>query len=209
MNTRMPVILFALYLVEFAVLAVHPTSRPLWILENLTVLCIVVPLVWLHRRGIRFSNPAYLLMAVLIGLHTLAAHYTFSEVPFGWITDRIGAERNHFDRLVHFSVGFYAYAICEFIESRRYSARRGFSILFAVAAILAVAALFEIVEWLYVAIASPTADTDFLGAQGDIWDTQKDMLADGLGAIFAVLVYHFAHRGKFPEPRLAAAGGNS
>lgn len=203
MKTRLPAILFALYLVEFAALAIQPVSRTTWISENVTVLCIVIPLVWLYRRGIRFSNTAYLFMAVLIFLHTIGGHYTFSQVPFGWISDLIGAQRNHFDRVAHFSVGLYAYALLEFIESRRLSTRRGFSLLVALAAILAVAALFEIVEWLYAAAADPVAGAEFLGSQGDLWDAQKDMLADGLGAALAAGIYHAVHRGRWPEPRPA------
>ena len=200
MKTKFPIVLFALYLAEFAVLAIHPVSRPTWISENVTVLCIVVPLVWMYLKGIRFSNAAYLFMSALIFLHTIGGHYTFAQVPFGWITDLIGAQRNHFDRLAHFTVGFYAYALMEFAESRRLSSSRAFSAAFAIAAIFAVASLFEIVEWLYAASASPTAGAEFLGSQGDVWDAQKDMLADGLGAILASIVYHLAHRGRFPEP---------
>ena len=200
MKTRLPVILFALYLLEFAILAVRPTSRTTWISENLTVICIVTPLVWLYLKGIRFSSIAYLFMSVLIFLHTIGGHYTFAQVPFGWITDLIGAQRNHFDRLAHFSVGFFAFGILEFIEGRRLSTHRAFSLLFAISAILAVAALFEIFEWLYAVAADPVAGAEFLGSQGDIWDAQKDMLADGLGAILAALAYHFAHRGRFPDP---------
>lgn len=200
MKTRLPLILFSLYLIEFAALSIHPVSRPTWISENVTVLVIVVPLVWLYLKGIRFSNAAYLLMSVLIFLHTIGGHYTFSEVPFGWVTDLIGAQRNHFDRVAHFSVGFYAYALLEFVESRRLSTRRAFSLVFAIAAIFAVAGLFEIVEWLYAVSADPVAGAEFLGSQGDLWDAQKDMLADGLGAILASIAYHFIHRGKFPDP---------
>ena len=200
MKIQLPIVLFCLYLVEFTVLAIHPVSRTTWISENITVLVIVTPLVWLHLKGIRFSNTAYLFMSVLIFLHTIGGHYTFSEVPFGWVTDFIGAERNHFDRVAHFSVGFYAYAILEFIESRRLSTRRAFSIVSAIAAILAVASLFEIVEWLYAASADPVAGAEFLGSQGDIWDAQKDMLADGLGAIPTAVVYHAVHRRRFPDP---------
>ena len=200
MKLRLPVLLFALYLVEFALLAIQPVSRGTWISENVTVLCIVVPLVWMYLKGIRFSNAAYLLMSVLIFLHTIGGHYTFSLVPFGWVTDLIGAERNHFDRIAHFSVGFYAWALMEFAETRRLSTRRAFSFVFAVAMIFAVAALFEIVEWLYAVSADPVAGAEFLGSQGDVWDAQKDMLADGLGAILAALAYHVAHRGRFPDP---------
>ena len=200
MKTKLPILLFALYLVEFAALAIRPVSRATWISENVTVLCIVVPLVWLHLKGVRFSNAAYLFMSVLIFLHTIGGHYTFANVPFDWFTRLLGAQRNHFDRVAHFSVGFYAYAILEFIESRRLSTNRGFSLWFALALIFAVAGIFEIVEWLYAASASPTAGAEFLGSQGDVWDAQKDMLADGLGAILVSVVYHLAHRGRFPGP---------
>ena len=200
MKLRLPILLFAIYLVEFALLAIQPVSRGTWISENVTVLCIVVPLVWMYLKGIRFSNAAYLFMSVLIVLHTIGGHYTFAQVPFGWITDLLGAERNHFDRLAHFTVGFYAYALMEFSESRRLSTRRAFSFVFAVSMIFAVASLFEIVEWLYAVSADPVAGAEFLGSQGDIWDAQKDMLADGLGAILAALAYHVAHRGRFPDP---------
>ncbi len=200
MKLRLPVLLFAIYLVEFAVLAIRPVSRPTWISENVTVLCIVVPLVGLYLKGIRFSNAAYVLMSVLIYLHTVGGHYTFAQVPFGWVTDLLGAQRNHFDRLAHFSVGFYAWALMEFAESRRLSTRRAFSFVFAVAAIFAVASLFEIVEWLYAVSADPVAGAEFLGSQGDVWDAQKDMLADGLGALLAATAYALAHRGRFPEP---------
>ena len=200
MKTKLPILLFALYLVEFAALAIRPVSRATWVSENVTVLCIVVPLVWLHLKGVRFSNAAYLFMSVLIFLHTIGGHYTFANVPFDWFTRLIGAERNHFDRVAHFSVGFYAYAILEFIESRRLSTNRGFSLWFAISLIFAVAGIFEIVEWLYAASASPTAGAEFLGSQGDVWDAQKDMLADGLGAILVAILYHLAHRGRFPAP---------
>ena len=200
MNNRLPLVLFALYLVEFALLAIHPVSRPTWVSENITVLCIVVPLVIMYLAGVRFSNAAYLWMAVLIYLHTIGGHYTFAKVPFDWVTNLIGAQRNHFDRVAHFSVGFYAYAIMEFVESRRLSTRRAFSLVFAIAAIFAVASIFEIIEWLYAASASADAGAEFLGSQGDIWDAQKDMLADGLGAIVVSILYHLTHRGRFPGP---------
>ena len=198
MKNKLPLLLFALYLVEFAVLAIHPVSRPTWISENVTVLVIVTPLVWLYFKGIRFSNTAYLFMSVLIFLHTIGGHYTFSKVPFDWFTDLMGSQRNHFDRIAHFSVGFYAYGIMELIESRRLSTNRGFSLWFALALILAVAGLFEIVEWLYAVSADPVSGAEFLGSQGDIWDAQKDMLADGLGAVFAASVYLLVYRGRFP-----------
>lgn len=40
------------------------------------------------------------------------------------------------------------------------------------------------------------AGADFLGSQGDIWDAQKDMLIDTLGAIASILLY-LSLRGRF------------
>ena len=87
MKKNLPHILLLLYIAEFIVLAFNPVSRPTWISENVTVLFIVIPLVVLYIKGIRFSNTAYLLMSVLIFLHTIGGHYTFAQVPFGWVTD--------------------------------------------------------------------------------------------------------------------------
>ena len=55
--------------------------------------------------------------------------------------------------------------------------------------IMTVAAFYEIIEWIYLIIVSPELNADFLGAQGDIWDAQKDMACDGMGAIFALIIY--------------------
>ena len=200
MKKHLPLLLFGLYVVECAALAIRPVSRTTWWAENMTVWLILLPIVWMYLRGIRFSNTAYVFMSVLIYLHTIGGHYTFSEVPFGWVTDLIGAQRNHFDRLAHFTVGFYAYPILEFIESRRLSRNRVFSMVFALAAIFAVAGIFEIIEWLYAAFSDPVAGAEFLGSQGDAWDAQKDMLADGLGAMVACSAYLWLHRRRFPDP---------
>src|SRR3990167_4836823 len=107
-----PQILFFLYLIHFTILAFNPFDRGVWVAENIPIVLIVSILVATFKK-FRFSNTAYILMSVLIFLHTIGGHYTFERVPFGFVTDIIGSDRNHFDRLSHFSVGFYAYAIAE------------------------------------------------------------------------------------------------
>lgn len=185
---RFPRALLALYLVEFVVLGIRPAFRSVWLAENLPIVLLVGGIVLLSRR-FRFSNTAYALMAVLVLLHTIGGHYTFERVPFGFVSDLFGFSRNHFDRVSHFSVGFYAFAIAEYVERRGYSRSRGLTAMVAVCAIFTVAAVYEIVEWGYTAGSDPAAGTAFLGSQGDVWDAQKDMLADGLGAIAATVLY--------------------
>ena len=103
-------------------------------------------------------------------------------------------KRNHYDRIGHFSVGFYAYAIAEFLYVKKLSPSRWVISLFSIFAIFTVASGYEIIEWLYAVSSSPEAGTAFLGSQGDIWDAQRDMLADGLGAIVAVGVFWLTYR---------------
>lgn len=183
-----PVILLLLYLVEFTIFAIHPYDRGVWIAENLPIVFIAGLLVVTYRR-FQFSNTAYLLMSALLFLHTIGGHYSFERVPFDYVTNLIGAQRNHFDRVAHFTVGFYAFAIAEFIERRQLSRSRWLTGLFAVFTICTVALGYEVFEWRYAVHADPAAGIAVLGSQGDPWDAQKDMLADTLGAICATLLY--------------------
>jgi len=185
---RLPIALLVGYLILSAALAVNPHDRATWWAENLPIWMIVAALVATHRL-FRFSSAAYLMMSVLVYLHTIGGHFTFERVPFGFVTELFGFERNHFDRLAHFSVGFYAYAIVEFLWVKRLSPSRWVVSLFAVFAIFTAAAGYEIIEWIYAAVSDPEAGAAFLGSQGDIWDAQKDMLADGLGSIVAVILF--------------------
>jgi len=193
MKSKLPVFLLVAYLVEFSLLAVHPYDRSVWIAENIPVV-MVVAILAVTYRWFRFSNLAYALMSAFIFLHTIGGHYSFERAPFGCITHLIGAQRNHFDRVAHFTVGFYAFALAEFIEQRQLSRSRCLTGLFAVFAICTVALSYEIFEWRYAVSADPAAGIAVLGSQGDPWDAQKDMLADALGAICATLLYFFRHR---------------
>ncbi|MDP7422290.1 MAG: DUF2238 domain-containing protein [bacterium] len=176
-------------------LAVKPFSRDVWWAENIPIMGIVLFLV-ITYRWFRFSNISYIMMSVLVFLHTLGGHYTFELVPFDFITNLFGFTRNHFDRLAHFSVGFYAYPILEFLYRKKLIRSRTVLALFGAFTILAVAAIYEIFEWLYAVSSNPEAGAAFLGSQGDVWDAQKDMLADGLGSITAVLLFLFANRNR-------------
>ncbi len=194
-SSRFPTALLVVYVCLFALLAIAPIDRQTWFVENLTIVIIVAALVFFYIRKIRFSNTAYAFMAVLIFLHTIGGHYTFEKVPFDWVTNAFDFERNHFDRIAHFSVGFYAYAIAEWLHARRLVASRFLLFSYPVFVIATVAMSYELIEWVYAASADPLAGAAYLGSQGDIWDAQKDMLADTLGAI-AAMVFFFWKKGS-------------
>lgn len=192
--------LLAIYAVLCVVLAVNPVDRTTWFAENLTVWIILAVILGLYGRGVRFSRLAYALMFVLIYLHTIGGHWTFALVPFDWVTDFFGFERNHYDRLAHFSVGFYAFAVAEWLATRRLVANRFLLFTYPVFLIATIAMSYEIIEWWYAAGAAPEAGMAYLGSQGDIWDAQKDMLADTLGALVTTTLFFFVRRPKFDAP---------
>ncbi len=187
--SQFPLALLVLYACLFALLAINPVDRQTWFAENLTVLIIVGVLALLYVLKVRFSNTAYALMAVLIFLHTVGGHYTFAKVPFDWFTDFFGFERNHYDRIAHFSVGFYAFAIAEWLLVKRLVVNRFLLFTYPIFVIATAAMSYELIEWLYASGYGGAAADDYLGSQGDIWDAQKDMLADTLGAVVAMIFF--------------------
>ncbi len=185
--------LLGVYAILFVALAISPIDRTTWVVENITVWIILSAIVILYWRNIRFSKIAYALMFVLIYLHTIGGHYTFALVPFSWVTDFFGFSRNHFDRLAHFSVGFYAFAIAEWLWSKKLVNNKFLLFTYPIFVIATVAMSYELIEWIYADLANPEAGIAYLGSQGDIWDAQKDMLMDTLGAIVATLIFFWSH----------------
>jgi putative membrane protein len=196
----LPLLLLAVYGLEFFVCAIAPYDRNVWWAENIPVL-LVVGLLVLISRGYRFSNTSYVLMSAFILLHTIGGHYTFERVPFQAVSEFFGFERNHFDRVAHFSVGFYAYAIAEYLMVKRLVHTRWIIALFPVFAITTLAGMYEIFEWQYAQNSDPTAGIAVLGSQGDVWDAQKDILADTLGAILVIVLFFWQHQAELKTLR--------
>jgi len=204
---RLPALLLGIYIVENAVGAIAPVDRATWLAESLTAWVPLAGILIWYGCGGRLSRAAWLAIAPWFLLQTLGAHYTFEHVPFGWVTEFFGFQRNHFDRICHFCVGGFAFPALELLERRGAIRGRGLAVFCVVMGIFGFAAIFEIFEWLYAVSVSPEAGAAFLGSQGDIWDAQRDMLADGLGAICASLLYCLLdplRRGRAADPARGA-----
>lgn len=185
----------AAYALLWTVLAINPADRSAWLLENALVLLLFC-LLWFIRRQFRFSNASLLLILLFLSLHTLGSHYTYSEVPYDqwWqaltghtLNSVFGWERNHYDRLVHFSYGLLlAYPIREFFL--RIVEVRGFWAYFLpLDFTLSTSALYELIEWGAAEVFGGDLGMHYLGTQGDIWDAHKDMGLAALGALLAML----------------------
>jgi putative membrane protein len=197
LSQYVPHVLLAGYIVVFIWGAIHPYDRAVWEVENGPIFLIALTLTVLYIRGVRFSPLSYILMSFLLFWHTVGGHYTFERVPFDWFDHLFGFQRNMFDRIGHFSVGFYAFAIMEYVIERN-KMSKGWAFFFALFAIGFVAMSYELIEWIYAATSSDaSAGAAFLGSQGDIWDAQKDMLMDTLGAIAASILYVLVRKNKY------------
>jgi putative membrane protein len=197
-RSRVPAGCLAVFVVVWLLCAVAPRYRADWLLENLLTF-VAVPLLLVGYRYRRFSDRAYVQFTVLLILHAIGSHYTYSEVPLGEWMRVLGFSRNHYDRLVHFAFGALMVqpAAELFLRGARLGRLRHAYLCFAV--IASCSFLYEILEWAVAITADPAAGTAYLGTQGDVWDSQKDMALAGAGAILAL----------FTLPRALRSGGSS
>ena len=190
---RFPIALAATLAVLIAWSAYNPAARGVWWMEMSWVLGVFALLAFTYRH-FKFSNLAYALVFLWLVMHTIGAHYTFEHVPAEWLRNLLGAERNHYDRVAHFVVGFNSFLFAELALRKRWVKDAVIAAVFGVLAIMAMAAAWEILEWI-IAVWDGGADgLAFLGSQGDVWDAQKDMLCDTLGAISAAILFALRQR---------------
>jgi putative membrane protein len=180
-------IAFAIYWLAWAI---HPKYFTNWLVEN-TLLAALVVFLAVTRRRFPLSNLSYSLIAIFLALHTIGAHYSYSEVPYNdWFKALFGRPlhggRNMFDRLVHFCFGlFMAYPIREmFLRVARVRGFWGYYLPLDVT--MSFSMLYELIEWAYAACAGGDAGAAFLGTQGDEWDAQKDMAIATLGGLISM-----------------------
>jgi len=124
----------------------------------------------------------------------LGGHYTYARVPLGdWVRDWLDLARNHYDRLGHLTQGFVPAIITRELLLRLTPLRRGAWLFGLVTAVcLAVSACYEFIEW-WAALIGGSAATDFLGTQGDVWDTQWDMFLAFIGAMASQILLSRVH----------------
>ncbi|MGR5458373.1 DUF2238 domain-containing protein [Vibrio alfacsensis] len=175
-----------IYAIVFLYSALEPSSRAVWFAEIVPAIGILIA-IWVLSIRYHFSHTAYVLMFIWLCLHTIGAKYTFAEVPFDWFNNLIGSERNNFDRVAHFSIGLYAYPIAEYLINKK-KVSASLACWIALFAIMSLAAGYEIIEWWYAELVGGDEGIAFLGAQDDIWDAQKDMLCDTIGAILSLFL---------------------
>lgn len=162
-------------------------DRMTWAMENVPVWIGLTVLAMTWKR-FQLSSLCLHLLALHTVILAVGGHYTYAKVPAGdWVKDWLGLARNHYDRLGHFAQGFIPAILIRELLLRTSPLHPGKWLAFLViSACLAFSAFYELIEWWTALISGPAA-TDFLGTQGDKWDTQWDMFFALIGSAVALL----------------------
>ena len=172
---------------------IRPFDRPTWLLEVLPVIIVLPVLWWTHGR-----YPLTTLLYAGIFVHAVVlmygGAYTYARVPLGFeLQELLGTARNPYDKIGHFFQGFVPALAAREILIRGEFVRGRRMLAFIVACIvLAISATYEFLEW-GAALAMGQGADEFLGTQGDQWDTQSDMFFALIGAVAAMALLSRLH----------------
>ena len=182
----MPLRTYSMALVALLALSAwRPYEIVTWAMEVAPV-AIVLPILWATHKRFPLTPLLYGLIFVHAAVLMLGGHYSYARVPLGdWMREWFGLARNPYDGIGYFMQGFVPAIAARELLLRQTRLERGgwlFSIVTAIC--LAVSAIYELIEWGAAAALGQGAE-EFLGTQGDPWDTQKDMLLAWIGAMAA------------------------
>ena len=171
----------------------RPYDRFTWWLEASPAIAGIAILLATYRR-FRLTTLCYVLIALHMCVLCVGGHYTYARVPaFDWLRPIFGWERNHYDRLGHLMQGFVPAIIAREVLVRFDVIKQTRWLPFLIVSIcMAISAFYELLEW-WAALISGGAADDFLGGQGDVWDTQSDMCLALIGAVCALLFLSYFH----------------
>lgn len=195
---QISVVVFVLY---WIFMGIWPVQRSLWLVENLLVVALAVVLVWTYHN-FRFSNQSYLFILLFLVLHTFATHYSYATTPIDeWLKATFHTKRSYYDRFVHFTFGLlWIYPFGE-LYIRLAKVRGGpWPFIVPAAIVMSLSALFEITEATAAIIyGHGQNEEEFVGMQGDVFDTQKDMFAAFIGALLALALLVWRQWRKLKE----------
>jgi putative membrane protein len=192
-QSRYPLALLLIFFVALGISAIRPHDYFTWFLEVVPALLALPILVFTYRR-FRFTDLVYTAILIHAVILMIGGHFTYAQEPlFNWIRDHFHLSRNYYDRVGHFAQGFVPALVAREIFTRLNVVKRGRWMFVVVLCVcLSISAMYELFEW-RVAVAEGSKADDFLGTQGDPWDTQEDMATCFVGALCALLLLSRYH----------------
>ena len=190
---RFPAVICLIWAAALLASGIAPYDRLTWFMEVLPVL-IAAPVLVATRGRLPLTTLVYALIAIHGLILIYGGAYTYARVPAGfWLQDLLGFARNPYDRIGHLAQGFVPAMVARELLLRVFHIQ-GRKILFflVVCVCLAISAFYELIEW-WSALAMGADAHEFLGTQGDVWDTQWDMFLALCGAVAAQLLLGRRH----------------
>jgi putative membrane protein len=168
---------------------IKPAGYLIWLMEVLPALVVLLISITMYNK-FRLTTLSYIIIAILSIMMFVGGHYTYSKVPFfNWVKDYFELNRNNYDRFGHFLKGLIIIVIREVLLRKTPLTRGKWLNILSVGMSLAISALYEIIEWLASKVTKGgQASKDFLGTQGDIWDSQWDMTCTLIGSVLALFI---------------------
>lgn len=178
----------AILTILLVISGIQPFDRTTWWLEVTPVL-IAIPLLFVTYKTFPLTHLLYVLIFCHAIVLIVGGAYSYARVPFGFeIAEWFGLDRNPYDKIGHFMQGFVPAIVAREILIRNHILAKGKMLSFIVICIvLAISATYELIEWAAALLLGQGAE-EFLGTQGDEWDTQSDMFFALIGSIMALLL---------------------
>lgn len=185
----------------------YPFELRLQHVPTIVILAALLPIAWRET----LSTGSFACVIAFLWLHILGARWIYSYVPYDtWaaslfgtsISEQLGWTRNHYDRLVHLASGvLLVFPFAEILQTRSRTPP-WLAALLAICVVLAVGAVYEIIEWQIAIAFSPAQAEAYNGQQGDIWDPQKDLALALLGGFLSA---GLACRRRFEPPKASSS----
>jgi putative membrane protein len=184
-----------------AMSGIRPFDRTTWVLEVFPIF-IALPVLWATYRRFPLTTVVYALIFIHAVVLMAGGHYSYARVPLGFqIADLLHFSRNPYDKIGHFFQGFVpALVIREILVRGGFVRGRRMLGFLVVCVVLAISATYELVEWAAAVALGQGAD-EFLGTQGDPWDTQSDMLFALIGGVSAIVLLSRFHDSQLARIR--------
>lgn len=200
---RTLIMVCAIWMIALLASGIAPYDRLTWLMEVAPVL-IAAPILAATRSRLPLTTLVYVLITIHGLILIYGGAYTYARVPLGfWLQELLGFERNPYDRIGHLAQGFVPAMVARELLLRVFHIEGRKILNFLVVSVaLAISAFYELIEWWAAAVMGGGAE-EFLGTQGDVWDTQWDMFMAMTGAILALLVlarWHDRQMSRLKKP---------
>lgn len=171
----------------------NPYDRLTWLMEVLPVM-LVLPILWLSYQRFPLTNLLYIGIFLHSCVLILGGAYTYARVPLGFeLQELFDLNRNPYDKIGHFMQGFVpALAARELFIRHKVINGKAWLAFLVVCVVMFISAVYELIEWAAALVMGQGAD-EFLGTQGDMWDTQSDMFLALIGASCLLLFFSRWH----------------